>query len=368
MTAPLQTDAAPPKPAKDEAEFREVRFEYTPALPEILQHLQCSLLVSTYQAGKLMVVGVDAGQIKLSFLNFDQPMGVAVGKEGIAIGSRGQVHLFRANHDIAASIGPPGSYNGCFVPQNSAYTGNIHGHDLAWGEGGLWVVNTLFSCLCTLKESYSFVPRWRPPFVSQLIDQDRCHLNGMAMHEGRPRFVTVLAESDEPAGWRPTKATSGCIVDVPSGKTLVRGLSMPHSPRVHADRLWFLNSGEGTLATVDLPGATVHEVGKFPGYTRGLSFAGQFAFVGLSKIRETNVFGGLPIAERREDLRCGVAVFDLHSKQTVAVLQFHSGLEEIFAVDVIPGVTNPLFAGAVVDNQARDVWVLPQQSTTPTST
>lgn len=134
-----------------------------------------------------MVVGVESGKIQLSFLDFDQPMGVAVGENGIAIGSRGQVHLFRANHKIAKTIELRGPYNGCFVPQNSVYTGNIHSHDLAWGEGGLWVVNTLFSCLCTLKESYSFVPRWRPPFVSRLIDQDRCHLNGLAMHEGRPR-------------------------------------------------------------------------------------------------------------------------------------------------------------------------------------
>ncbi len=98
------------------------------------------------------------------------------------------------------------------------------------------------------------------------------------------------------------------------------------------------------------------------GYTRGLSFCGQFAFVGLSKIRETSVFGGVPIAEHRHELRCGVGVIDLNTGKTVAVFQFHSGVSEIFAVEVLPGFNNPLIAGASVDQQEREVWIVPAES------
>ena len=67
----------------------------------------------------------------------------------------------------------------------------IHGHEMAWAGEELWIVNTLFSCLCTLRPEYSFVPRWKPPFISALAAEDRCHLNGLAVADGRPRYVTA---------------------------------------------------------------------------------------------------------------------------------------------------------------------------------
>ena len=339
----------------------EVRYEFTPRFPEILQHLHASVLVTTYQAGKLMVLGAYAGKLRIGFLSFNQPMGLAVGSAGFAVGARREIHFFGPAHETIDLSAPDNEHDGCFVPRSSHYTGNIHGHELAWGDDGLWVVNTLFSCLCTLHDQYSFVPRWRPPFVSRLIDQDRCHLNGLAMDRGRPRFVTVLGESDEPAGWRPNKAAGGCILDVSSGEIVARGLSMPHSPRCHHGRLWVLNSGCGHLSTVELGSGRLETIQAMPGYTRGLALAGQFAFVGLSKIRETNVFGGLPIAEQ-QPLRCGVGVVDLVTGRTMAVFQFLSGVDEIFAVDVIPGFTCPRVAGESIDGQEHDVWIVPGES------
>ncbi len=215
-----------------------------------------------------------------------------------------------------------------------------------------------------LHEDYSFVPHWRPPFISQLIDQDRCHLNGMALDGGVPRFVSAMSETDTAGGWRPNKATSGVIMEVPSGEVICRGLSMPHSPRVYGGRLWALNSGYGTLGWIDVKTGQYNAVEAMPGYTRGLSFAGQFAFVGLSKIRETSVFGGVPIAEHRHELRCGVGVIDLTTGKTVAVFQFHSGVSEIFAVEALHGFRNPLIAGAAVDQQEREVWIVPGEHVT----
>jgi uncharacterized protein (TIGR03032 family) len=348
-----------------EPAIQEIRYEYTPVLTSILEHLHASLVVTTYQAGKLLVLGTSAGQMRIGLVSYEQPMGVAMDRERIAVGSRRQIHFLVAAHQTAPSIQPAGTYDGCFVPRSSFYTGNIHGHDLAWGADGLWVVNTLFSCLCTLHESYSFVPRWRPPFISQLIDQDRCHLNGLALDQGQPRFVTALAESDEPAGWRPTKATSGCVIEVASGQTVLRGLAMPHSPRMHAGRLWVLDSGTGTLGTVDLGAGRYDVVESVPGYTRGLAFAGQFAFVGLSKIRETAVFGDVPIAEKRDELKCGVAVIDLVSGRTVAAFQFLTGVTEIFAVDVIPSIACPLVAGSSIDLNEQEVWIVPAPGSPP---
>ena len=291
-------------------------------------------------------------------------MGIAVDAGRIAIGSRRQIHFLHRAHDIAPQVAPVGTHDGCFAMRQSRYTGNIHGHDLAWGKDGLWVVNTLFSCLCTLEDGFSFVPKWRPSFVTELRDQDRCHLNGLALQQGEPKFVTIVAESNAPAGWRSNKATGGCVLEVPSGEILACGLSMPHSPRWFNNRLWVLDSGRGSLATIEVQSGSVTVVDKIPGYTRGLAFAGQFAFVGLSKIRETNIFGGLPIAENPTLLKCGIAVVDLISGRTVSTFQFHSGVEEIFAVEVLTGTRNPALFGLTSDeeDEASEVWIVPPPS------
>lgn len=344
------------------SKLREVRFEYSPPLPSILTHIHASVLITTYQAGKLLVLGAHEGKLKISFLDYDQPMGVAVRSDRIALGTRRQMHFLVPAHETLGPPSPTRMNDGCFVPRSSFYTGSIHGHDLAWGNEGLWVVNTLFSCLATLHEGYSFVPQWRPKFVSQLIDQDRCHLNGLAMENGQPKYVTALAESNQPAGWRPTKATSGVVIDVPSGETISRNFSMPHSPRLHNGKLWVLNSGCGTVGLVDRATGRYEAVESVPGYSRGLAMFGQFAFVGLSKIRETSVFGGVPIAEKRNELQCGIAVIDLISGRTVAVFKFISGVSEIFGVDVIPGFVNPMIAGGSVDQQEKEVWIVPAES------
>jgi uncharacterized protein (TIGR03032 family) len=192
---------------------------------------------------------------------------------------------------------------------------------------------------------YSFVPRWRPPFITTLTAEDRCHLNGLAMHNGQPKYVTALGQSDTPEGWRPNKANGGCLIDVVSGDVVARGLAMPHSPRVHDNRLWLLDSGTGRVLIVDPANGQSIPVAELPGYPRGLAFCGRYACVGLSRIRETSTFGGLPLAERRHELKCGVWVLDTLTGQTAEFLEFEKGVEEIFDVQILSGVRFPAVAG-----------------------
>ncbi len=339
-----------------------VSYEYSPGFVELLQHLRLSIILSTYQAGKILVLGSHNEQLSISFLDYDRPMGIAVGADRIALGVANAVHFLKASHAVAENVQPSGRYDGCFVPHSSRHTGRILGHDLAWGSDGLWIVNTLFSCLCTLDDVHSFVPRWKPPFISTLADEDRCHLNGLAMEHGAPRYVTSLATSDSAAGWRSDKSRTGCLIDVQSGDSLNNSLCMPHSPRIRNDHLYVLNSGLGDLSLVDRRSGQLATIERLPGYTRGLSFFKQFAFIGLSRIRETNIFGGLPIGER-SDLCCGVTVVDLSSGRTVATFRFLSGVEEIFAVNVIPGFSSLVFGGANCGERQQEVWVVPATAT-----
>jgi uncharacterized protein (TIGR03032 family) len=229
-------DAAPGE--SDAARQREIRHEYTHSLPELLSQLGVSLLVSTYQAGKVVAAGVAENELTLSYHNFERAMRLAIKPDCIAVGARAQIWFLRSAPDLARRVEPAGRHDACFLTRSSHFTGEVQAHELAWasteshsargrgdGEGELWLVNTAFSCLCTLDDRHSFVPRWRPPFISALAAEDRCHLNGLAMEEGKPKYVTALAETDTPQGWRPNKVTSGCLIDIASGQTVARASS-----------------------------------------------------------------------------------------------------------------------------------------------
>ena len=181
------------------------------------------------------------------------------------------------------------------MPRATYYIGDIHAHDVAISGERIVFVATRFSCLATLGFDYSFTPLWKPSFVSDLVPEDRCHLNGLAMLDGRPKYVTALGTTDVAGGWREKKATGGVLIDVDSGEVVLGGLSMPHSPRLHQGKIWLLNSGAGQLTAVDPASGAAAMVCELPGYTRGLCLVGDYALIGLSKIREKHIFGGLPV-------------------------------------------------------------------------
>jgi uncharacterized protein (TIGR03032 family) len=337
-----------------------VPFHYTQTegFPTLLRQLGMSLLVSTYQANKLLVARAAGDGLSLLVRTFERPMGLAVDGPRLALGCRSQVWHFRNAPDIAPQIVPRGQHDACFLPRSCHVTGDIGIHEIAWVGGELWIVSTRFSCLATLNPEYSFVPRWRPPFISALAAEDRCHLNGLAVVEGQPGFVTALGTTDTKDGWRADKPHGGCLMEVKSGAIISRGLSMPHSPRWHDGKLWVLESGTGQLALVDAANGRREKVAEVPGFARGLAFSGTHAFIGLSKIRKTSAMDGVPLAERREQLKCGVAAVDLRSGQVMAILEFQTAVEEIFDVQVLPAQRFPEIVGFQQDT-IQNTFVVP---------
>jgi uncharacterized protein (TIGR03032 family) len=316
---------------------------HTTSLPQLMRQGGFTFLISTYQAGKLIVVRADGEQANTHFRNFDTPMGLAFDRGRLAIGTKLHVCEFHNQPEVARQLEPPGKHDACFMPRHSQFTGQIAIHDIVWAGDELWVVNTRFSCLATLDKNYSFVPRWRPAFVSALASEDRCHLNGLCLRDGKPRYVTALGETDAAGSWRENKARGGCLIDIESGQFIARGLSMPHSPRWYDGKLWVLESGAGSLAIVDVATGKLNPVALLPGFTRGLDFFGPYAFIGLSQVREGALFSGLAITDRLpvEQRRCGVWVIDTRTGQIVAFLRFEAGVQEIFAVQVLPNMRYP---------------------------
>jgi len=313
----------------------------TTNFPQLLSNANLSLVVSTYQAGKLILVRADGTQLNVHFRQFNRPMGLAVNRTRMVVGTAHDVTELYNMPAVAAKLEPAGKHDACYIPRNIHVTGDIDVHEMDWAGEELWLVNTRFSCLCTLDPAYSFVPQWRPPFITSLGTEDRCHLNGLAVVDGKPKYVTALGGTDTPQGWRGNKARGGLLMAVDTNRIICQGLSMPHSPRWYGGRLWVLESGEGSLATVDLETGKLNQVAQFPGFTRGLAFYGPLAFVGLSQVRETAIFSGIPLTERLTDRIAGVWVIDINTGETLAFLRFESGVREIFAVGVLPQTRFP---------------------------
>lgn len=343
-----------------------IRYKFSEQFLPVLSELGCSLLVSTYQASQLVSIGCHEGSLAVAMHKFDNVMGVAPSEDCLAVGARGMIWQMRPEHNRAASIPPAGAYDKCFLTRKSHVTGHIHVHEMIWVEGQLLVVNTLFSCLCTLDDNFSFVPVWKPNFITALKGEDRCHINGIAKDRGRARFVSMMAQSDTAGGWRENKNTTGLVMEIGSQTVVTQGLSMPHSPRVFNDALWVLNSGYGSLDRVDLGTGKREQIVTLPGYARGLSFHGNFAFIGLSKIRETAVFGGVPLAEYHDELRCGVVCVDLTKGESVAYFEFEDHVTEIFDVQVLSNTRNPHLVGPNFQlDSSAPVWVIPNDLSDP---
>ncbi|MEM8670997.1 MAG: TIGR03032 family protein [Planctomycetota bacterium] len=333
-----------------------LRSVHTSNLPEILDHFGVSVMVTTYQAGRLVILRSQGGVLNTHFRSFDKPMGLAITGGRLAIGAGTSIWEFHnlpavctrlsenpENENEASKSDSPVDpiHDACFLPRTTHWTGDIQIHEMAWvgkgNEADLWFVNTRFSCLCRRSDVYSFEPVWRPSFIQQYVPGDCCHLNGLGLREGRPRYVTALGETGDVAGWRENKANGGILMDLEQNEVICRELSMPHSPRWYRDRLWLLESGTGSFGYIDAQTGTYHAIASLPGFTRGLTFTGPLAWIGLSQVRESAVFGGIPIAERAlEERACGVWVINIETQQTVGFVKFEDAVQEIFAVEIMP--------------------------------
>ena len=336
----------------------DLRSQHTANFAEILAQLNISLVVSTYQAGKLILLRAKQGIVNTHFKSFQRPMGMACKDGQFSLGSHHQILTFRNVPQVAAQLNSDILHDACYLPAHSHITGDIDIHEMAYVEDELWIVNTQFSCLCTLDPANSFVPQWRPPFISAYALGDRCHLNGLAVRDAEVRYVTALGQTDHKGGWRANKAKGGLLMEIQSNEIILDGLSMPHSPRWYRDTLWFLESGYGSLSQVNLEQKTTQMVAQMPGFTRGCAFYDDFAFVGLSKVRESATFSGLPLTKTQEERICGVWVIHLPTANIVAFLKFQGDVEEIFAVEVLPNCRHPEIT-EWDSEQALHAYVLP---------
>ena len=337
-----------------------IEFSTSRGFEAWLAEVGASLGFTTYRAGKMFLVGLrPEGRLSIFERTFERCMGLCAHGNSLVMSSLYQ--LWRFENAVPAGESYDG-YDRVYVPRVGYVTGDINVHDIAVaGTGQVVFVNTLFSCLATTSERESFVPLWQPPFISRLAAEDRCHLNGLAMADGAPRWVTAVSQSDAADGWRDQRRDGGCLIDVTTGDIVLEGLSMPHSPRVHGERLWLIDSGSGFFGRADPDKGTFERVAFLPGYGRGLAFTGDYAVAGISLPRDNKTFSGLALddnlARAKVKPRCAVLVVDLRTGDVVHWLRIDGVVEELYDVVVLPGVQRPMAIGFKTDEVRRFITV-----------
>lgn len=340
------TDQAPSQTPTD----LPFKSRCSPAFISILEAAQSSIAFSTYQSGKVVLLSVDNGRLIQLPRDFTRPMGLIAEADRMAVATRDEIVILGDARGLAPHYpGNSGVYDHLLTPRASLYTSPIDTHDLAWSGDVLYGVNTRFSCLCTFGDRYSFVPVWQPGFITDLMPEDRCHLNGVAMDQGAPAFVTALGTTNTPRGWHDGRATGGVLMHVPSSEVVLDGLSMPHSPRLIDGQLFVLNSGTGELLKVDPERGNFDVLCSLPGFARGLARLGDYLVVGLSTLRDKKSFGGLPLGDQADDLKCGVALVNAKSGELAALFYYETDCEELYDVQVLAGMRRPGIIGVSGD-------------------
>lgn len=307
-----------------------------------------SLAITSYQSGRIYLVGSDKeGRVSFFERIFERAMGVVGNAQRIYLG--GLYQLWRFENILRSNEVIHGQFDKCYVPRNAQTIGDLDIHELGIRKNGKVVfVNTKYSCLAELSPIHSFKPIWKPKFISKLAPEDRCHLNGLAMVDGEPKYVTAVCKSDSVDGWRERRQDGGVVIDVQTDEIVCEGLSMPHSPRWHNGKLWLLNAGTGYLGWVDFEKKAFVPHTFVPGFARGLSILGNVAAVGLSKPRNQR-FEGLQLDEelKKRDAEpwCGVQIISLVNGDVLHWIRFDGDITEIFDISFLPNVKHPMMIG-----------------------
>jgi uncharacterized protein (TIGR03032 family) len=319
-----------------------------------------SLVFTTYQAGKVFLVGLQPdGKLSVFERTLDRCMGLYATGNSLYISTLYQLWRFE---NILAPGEIYDDHDAVYSPQVGYITGDLDIHDIVVDDQQQIVfANTLFSCLATVSDTHSFKPLWQPPFISKLAAEDRCHLNGLALKDGKPKYVSLVSPSDANEGWRQQRVNGGCIIDIDSNKTVLTGLSMPHSPRWYQDKLWLLNSGTGEFGYADLDNGKFQAVTFCPGYQRGLAFHHNFAIVGISESRHTKTLSGLPLDEqlaaKNTIARCGLLVIDLRTGDIVHSLNIEGVVNELYDIAVLQQIRRPMAIGFRSDEIRRVITI-----------
>ena len=302
---------------------------------------------------------------------FNKPMGIALDHKNQKLGlaCKDEITIFKNSASLAEFYPrSPKKYDALYMPRMSFYTGGVDIHDLNFGDDNkMYGINTLFSCISTFDDNYNFTPYWKPNFISKIVAEDRCHLNGMAMLNGKPKYVSMFNRGDSAQSWRENITKTGCIIDIGSNEVLIEGLAMPHTPKIINDKLYILSSAKGTLSEIDQKTGKETEIINLGGFVRGMGYHKEYLFIGLSKLRKnSSTFSKLDIPGKEN--QAGIVIVHLPTRSLAGKITYHNSVDEIYDVHVLPQVTRPNIINTTMPESKQGIsipsgsfWAKPKQ-------
>lgn len=329
--------------ANNSSQLAPFSARFSPQVPELLNKLNCSIALSTYQAGKVVFISPNPDNERLITLprSFRKPMGIAINGDRMAISLKDEVVIFQNSKQLAEHYpNKQNTYDNLWLPRTTYYTGLVDMHDIDFGDDGIYAINTSFSCICKIDGTFNFTPVWKPPFIKEITPGDLCHLNGMVVLNGKPKYVTALGTSTTPQGWKENIVNGGVLMDVEKNEILLNNLSMPHSPKMYKNELYLLMSASGEFIKVDLEAKSYKTLKKFDGFCRGLSFHGDFAFIGFSKLRKnSSTFAKLSFSDKANF--AGIKIIHMPTSAEVGEIIYETSVDEIYEVLVLENSIRP---------------------------
>lgn len=330
---------------------RTYSINFDKSFPKILFDKKVSLVFSTYQAGRLIVLGsLNGNHLHQIPVGFKKPMGIAISDNKLAIATLDSLYFFSNREHVADTIRlNEKNFDTVYLQRAKYATSTLDIHDIAFGNGILWGVNTVFSCLCVFDINHNYVPKWKPPFISALVPEDRCHLNGMVLENDLPVYVSMLSTTNTKEGWRENITETGTIMTVPKGEVIAEGLSLPHSLLLDGDYLYYLESGKGTLNRIHRETKEIEVVHEFERFVRGMKRLDNLFFIGYSAVRKSSkTFSSIRFENPSDN--AGVLIYDIQQNEVVSKLEYEGDVEEIYDLNYFDGFLKP----AIVNDKQEE--------------
>lgn len=337
-------------PAKEEELVDRFDLHFDASFLNFLSSENISLAFSTYEGGKLMIVGPGNTEPVITERDFPRCMALHVDNDQ-NIWLTSDIYIFQLENGLNDGQIYENGWDRLYMPRNAHLTGGVDIHEITVANDGfMYGVITGHNCVARINHNDKgcFSPYWKPPFINNIITADRCHLNGICLEDGALAYATMVAKTREANEWKQHRNSGGIIMDMRNNEIVASDLCMPHTPRIYEGDLWFLEAGKGYLCRCDQKTGEVERVLWRPGFLRGLHFYKNFAFICSSAPRD-ETFDGLPLDEelgkRNADPRCAVDIIDMTSGELACSAHITGFVREIYDVAILQGCRQPLLHG-----------------------
>jgi uncharacterized protein (TIGR03032 family) len=327
-----------------------------------------TLLVTREYEHFVVALTVGASGPYVTYLPMPHPSGIAVDRrrERVLVAStRNPNQLFElspARRCLPGRTVPEASTDGRpLVPLRSRILpGALYLHDLAIIDGALHANAVGQNAVVRIEDDGRFETVWWPRCIERnghpVLDRNYIQLNSIAagptLAESFFTASSTAMSSRRPGHRNYPVDGRGVIFSGATRDVCVRGLTRP---RLHQGRIWVDNSGYGELVTADPSESRYDVITRLPGWTRGLSFTEDVAFVGTSRVipRFQHYAPGLTQGKNV----CGVHAVSLESGRILGSCVWPTG-DQIFAVDWIPNTmsTGFPFAPGVTTRDSRALF------------